>query len=149
MEIAFYHLQNQTLERALPPLIEDWLAQGSRIVVQAGSEERLDALDEALWTYNDASFLPHGRARDGDAEMQPVFLTTDAGNPNGAKLRVLFDGADVTGALGGDYERLILVFDGNDADQLQAARAQWKRLKEQGLALSYWNQGAHGWERRG
>ena len=43
-EVWFYHLQRRPLERALPPLIEEFCAQGSRLIVQAGSEERLDAL---------------------------------------------------------------------------------------------------------
>jgi DNA polymerase III subunit chi len=150
VEIWFYHLQHQPLERALPALAEASLARGWRVVVQAASEERLDALDEALWTYADASFLAHGRARDGDAEMQPVYLTTDAANPNGAKLRLLVDGADITASLGrAEYERIILLFDGNDADQLNGARAQWKHLKEAGLGLAYWQQGAGGkWEKK-
>jgi len=150
MEIWFYHLQDQRLERALPALIEQSLARGWRVVVQAASEERLDALDEALWTYSDASFLAHGRARDGDAAMQPVYLTTDGDNPNGAKLRLFVDCADVDGTLGAAaYERVILLFDGNDADQLDAARLQWKRLKEAGYGLTYWQQNARGqWEKK-
>jgi DNA polymerase III subunit chi len=149
VEICFYHLQHQPLERALPVLIERWRAEGARVVVQATSEERLDALDEALWTYNDASFLAHGRTRDGDVEMQPVYLTTDGANPNGAKLRVLVDGAEVAQSLGAEYERVALLFDGNDTDQLSVARAQWKRLKDEGFSLTYWRQGEHGkWEKK-
>ncbi len=149
MQISFYHLQHQPLEWALPPLVEQWLAEGARVVVEAASEERLDALDEALWTYNDASFLAHGRARDGDAEMQPVYLTTQGENPNGANLRVLVDGAAFAPD-GSGCARTILLFDGNDADQLDAARAQWKRLKGEGFAPAYWQQGAGGkWEKRG
>ncbi len=149
-EIWFYHLQNQRLEQALPALIEASLARGWRVVVQAASEERLDALDEALWTYSDASFLAHGRARDGNAEMQPVYLTTQGENPNGAKLRLFVDSANVDGILSSsDYERVILMFDGNDADQLDAARLQWKRLKEAGLGLTYWQQNVRGgWEKK-
>ncbi len=148
MEISFYHLQHQPLERALPALLEQWLAEGARVVVETASEERLDALDEALWTYNDASFLAHGRARDGDAELQPVYLTTDAANPNGAQLRVLIDGAEIPPD-GSGCERAILLFDGNDADQLNAARRLWKRLKEQGATPAYWQQSAGGkWEKR-
>lgn len=152
MEICFYHLQHQPLEQALPALVEEFRAQGSRIVVQAASDERLDALDEALWTYSDASFLAHGRARDGDGEMQPVYLTTQGENPNGAKLRLFVDSADVAATVAGDtssYERIILMFDGNDTDQLDAARLQWKRLKDQGFELTYWRQSERGrWEKR-
>jgi DNA polymerase III subunit chi len=152
-EIWFYHLQHQPLERALPSLLEKALERGWRVVVQATADERLDALDDLLWTYAEASFLAHGRARDGDAALQPVYLTTGTENPNGARLRLFIEGADVAALLAGDssdgYERFILLFDGGDEDQLAAARAQWKVLKEQGRALAYWQQSERGtWEKR-
>ncbi len=73
MESWFYHqrLNRQSLEQALPSLIEKSLANGWRVVIQATSEERLEALDHWLWTYSDASFLAHGRSSDGDGELQP------------------------------------------------------------------------------
>jgi DNA polymerase III subunit chi len=151
MEIWFYHLQSQPLERALPALLERALGQGWRAVVQATSEERLEALDELLWTYADANFLAHGRARDGDADMQPVYLTCGDENPNGARLRLFVDGADLVANLAPDaaYERAILLFDGNDPDQLDGARVQWKALKAGGFTLTYWQQNARGgWEKK-
>jgi DNA polymerase III subunit chi len=151
MEVWFYHLQSQRLERALPALLERALALGWRAVVQATSEERLDALDDVLWTYADASFLAHGRARDGDAAMQPVYLTCEGENPNAARLRLFVDGADVAASLAADaaYERVILLFDGNDADQLASAREQWKTLKDKGFSLTYWQQNERGgWEKK-
>lgn len=151
-EIWFYHLQRQPLEKALPSLIEKALDRGWRVVVQAAAEERLDALDDLLWTCSDASFLAHGRARDGDSEMQPIYLTTGEENPNRARLRLFVDGAELTALANGDcqsYERLILLFDGADEDQLQAARGQWKILKGQGHNLAYWQQSERGaWEKK-
>ena len=55
-EIWFYHLQRQTLDQALPNLIEKALERGWRVAVQAASEERLEALDQHLWIQSDASF---------------------------------------------------------------------------------------------
>ena len=48
-EILFYHLHRQPLERVLPPLLEKSLERGWRAVVQASSEERIEALDAHLW----------------------------------------------------------------------------------------------------
>ena len=149
-EIWFYHLQRQPLERVLPNLIEKSLEKGWRVAVQARSEERLDALDSWLWTYSDESFLAHGRARDGDGELQPVYLTAGLENPNGAALRLFVEGAEMVPALaesGAAYARAVALFDGNDAEELVAARTQWKELKGLGFALTYWQQGANGrWE---
>ena len=151
-EIWFYHLQRRPLERVLPSLLEKSLQRGWRAVLQASSPERLEALDEALWTYADDSFLAHGTARDGDAALQPVYLTLGVENPNAARLRILVEGADVAEALdaagAGPYERVILVFDGDDETELTGARAQWKKLKEQGRPTTYWRQNDDGrWEK--
>jgi DNA polymerase-3 subunit chi len=156
VEIWFYHLQRQSLEQALPSLIEKSLANGWRVVIQGKSEERLEALDHWLWAYSDASFLAHGRRSDGDGELQPVYLSTGVETPNGAKARFFIEGAAVaqwlnaSPAEAGAYERAIVTFDGNHEDELAAARLQWKDLKEQGCALTYWRQSDAGrWEKQG
>ncbi|MGH6834875.1 MAG: DNA polymerase III subunit chi [Methylocella sp.] len=93
-----------------------------------------------------------GRARDSDGELQPVYLTTGLENPNGAALRLFVEGAQMAPALveaGAAYARAVTLFDGNNEDELAAARAQWKELKDLGFALTYWRQGAHGrWEKK-
>lgn len=147
-EILFYHLQNMSLENVLPPLIEKSLERGWRVVVQAGSEERADALDNHLWTYRDDSFLPHGTWREGDAAEQPVLLTMDESNPNNAAIRFLVDGA----TLSADcevYERVVLIFNGDDDEALQRARAAWSEGKARGFDLTYWQADERGrWQRR-
>ncbi len=152
-EVWFYHLRSQKLDNVLPVLLEKSLERKWKVTVQATSEERLDALDQWLWTYNDASFLAHGRARDGDPEMQPVFLTTDAENPNGSSVRFFIERASAASLIAApaksDYARFILLFDGNDEDELAFARSEWKKFKAGGLDLSYWQQNAAGrWEKQ-
>lgn len=146
-EVLFYHLQKQPLERVLPELLEKCLERSWRVVVQFGSEERRDALDAHLWTYNDAGFLPHGTAKDGSADMQPVWLTTEDENPNDATVRFLADGADI-----GDYtpyQRVVLMFDGNDPDAVDRARGQWTTARAAGHDATYWQQSERGrWEKK-
>lgn len=146
-EIRFYHLRTIALERALPQLLEKVLARGDRAVVMAGSPERVAALDDALWTYDDRAFLPHGTARDGFAEEQPVWLTTQPENPNGAKVLVLADGAVADVAA---WPMVLEIFDGNSEDAVAAARERWKAHKGAGHALTYWKQDDQGkWEKAG
>jgi len=147
-EMLFYHLQRQPLEKVLPSLLEKSLARGWRVVVQASSEERMEALDAHLWTYRDDAFLPHGTDRESDPASQPVLLTTREDNPNSAEVRFLIDGADVPSDAGG-YERIVLLFDGEDPDALAAARARWTQAKAQGLATTYWQADEEGrWQRK-
>jgi DNA polymerase-3 subunit chi len=146
-EALFYHLEHQPLERVLPNLVERTLARGWRAVVQAGSEERVDALDTLLWTFTEESFLPHGTKRDGNPDKQPVYLTTDDANPNGANVRFLVDGADMAEFAG--YERVVFLFDGHDPTAVDRAREQWKAVKAAGCAATYWQQSSEGrWEKK-
>ena len=146
-EIRFYHLRTTALERALPQLLEKILARGTRAVVMAGSPERVAALDDALWTYDDRSFLPHGSARDGFAEEQPVWLTMQPENPNGAQVLVLTDGAV---AEIGAWPMVLEIFDGNSDAAVATARERWKAHKAAGHELTYWKQDDQGkWEKSG
>ena len=146
-EVGFYHLTRTPLERALPKLLERVLAGGMRAVVVSGSAERVEALNAALWTYEQLSFLPHGSTKDGQAEEQPIWLTTEDENPNGATVLVLTDG--VSSAKVGAFARCLDMFDGRDPEAVAAARERWKAMKAAGHTLAYWQQNeAGGWEKR-
>ena len=131
-EILFYHLQGQKLEGVLTPLLEKSLERGWKVVVQGASEERIDALDAHLWTYRDDGFLPHGTWREQEAAAQPVLLTLNEGNPNGATVRFLIEGAPMP-ADADAYQRIVLLFDGDDDDAVAAARGALDRGQGKGL----------------
>jgi DNA polymerase III subunit chi len=145
-EIGFYHLLTTPLERALPRLLDRALSQGHRIVVQAGSPERVEHLNALLWTYDEASFLPHGSARDGNAAAQPIWLTHQSENPNGASILFLVDGVEADDL--GEYARCIDMFDGNNQDAVVAARNRWRAGSAAGHTLTYWQQTEKGWEKK-
>jgi DNA polymerase-3 subunit chi len=142
-EILFYHLQGQKLEGVLTPLLEKSLERGWRVIVQGASEERIEALDAYLWTYRDDGFLPHGTWREAEAPAQPVLLTVNDGNPNAANVRFLIEGAAVP-ADAELYQRIVLVFDGNDEDAVAAARERWNEAKAKGFDATYWQPDEHG-----
>jgi DNA polymerase III subunit chi len=146
-EVRFHHLERRRVDEALPRLLEQALKEGQRVIVRASSEEMAAALNERLWTYDDASFLPHGAAGDGDSAAQPIFLTSEAENPNAATMLVRLAGADVAQA-DEAFDLALLLFDGRDEASLAHARAEWRRLKDEGRAISYWRESDEGgWER--
>ena len=131
----------------MPRLLERALKDGYRVLVLASSGERVEHLNQLLWTYDDASFLPHGSARDGNAERQPIFLTASEGNPNNATMLVLVDGAQGTGLE--SFQRVCDMFDGNDEAAVEEARQRWRAAKAAGHSLTYWEQTQAGWVKRG
>lgn len=145
-EIRFYHLHRLPLEAALPKMLERVLQREQRAVVMAGSPERVEALAGHLWTYDDRSFLPHGCAADGFAEDQPIWLTDREENPNGADVLFLTDGALAEGLDG--FALCAILFDGRDEQAVGAARGCWKRWRDDGHRLTYWQQTERGWEKK-
>ena len=142
-EYLFYHLTGQTPEQVLPALLQKSLERGWRVVVQASSDERVEALDAHLWNWRDDAFLPHGTSREANAAEQPIILTASAENPNRAAVRFLIEGAGMP-ADPGEYARVVLLFDGDDPDAVEAARARWKEAKSAGLEVTYWQADEHG-----
>lgn len=146
-QIGFYHLLRMPLDQALPKLLEKAVQAGMRVVVRAGSEERVEHLNALLWTYAEESWLPHGSARDGEAQAQPIWLTQAEENPNSATVLVLCDGAQPTSLE--SWDRCLDLFDGNDETAVLAARERWKAWKADGHQLVYYQQNLNGgWEEK-
>lgn len=145
-EIGFYHLTRTGPEQALPQLLGRTLAAGERACVTCGTEDRVKALDAALWLCAEPDWLPHGTAAMAFAEMQPIWLATDDAAPNGARFLFLLDGA--ASARLDAFSRVFDLFDGRDEAAVVAARARWSIAKEAGHVLTYWQQTARGWEKK-
>ena len=146
-EIRFYHLTRSTTQQALPDLLEKTLSRGWRALVRVADYGVAQDLSTHLWTYRKESFLPHGTVKDGMAELQPIWITDEDDNPNAAKVLFILDGAGSSSA--GEYDLACEVFDGNDTQSVEEARARWKAYKAQGHALTYWQQGEKGWTKKG
>ncbi len=144
-EYRFYQLTRQSLNQALPPLLEKTLQRDWKAVVRAESAERLTSLDDLLWSYRDDSFTPHGLS-DKNAAQQPILLTQVDEKPNEAEVLFLLDGLMETSL---DWDLVCLVFSGADESALSNARAAWSRLKADGQTIAYWQQtDSGGWEQK-
>jgi DNA polymerase-3 subunit chi len=130
-------------------LLQKTLEKGWKAVIETPLPERIKALDDHLWMFSEEEFLPHAVVEDADLALDTIILTTEPANPIQAHVRFCLDQAiipeDVTA-----YERIILLFDGNDNEALNHARGQWKTASLQGLSITYWQQDDDGrWTKKG
>ena len=142
LDIRFYHVTKGGADTVLPRLLERALAAGLRIAVRVPDAAERARLDRALWDYAPESFLPHGAEDGPDPEEQPVLLTAGDRAANAATMLVAL--APPLPRAG--FDRVALLFGDADAE---AARGEWRALKAEGLAASYWKQGVKGWEQAG
>ncbi|MEM1286783.1 MAG: DNA polymerase III subunit chi [Pseudomonadota bacterium] len=152
MDVGFYHLTSSTLEQALPKLLAKSLERGWNVVVQSGEGAAMKALDDHLWKFEQTAFLPHGcddpeGEPEPHTERQPIWLTVGDDTPNAAKARFFVHSAspDESTPLG-DYDRVVIMFDGADDAEVRKARETWKWMRGVGHSLTYWQQtDAGGW----
>jgi DNA polymerase-3 subunit chi len=143
-EIGFYHLTRSRMPQALPQLLVRTLGAGQRALVVAPSAAELEAISAALW--EQPAWLPHGSASDGDADLQPIWLSTEAEPLNGARYLFLVDGARTDRlAL---FDRVFDLFDGASDDELAAARLRWKAARDAQHSVAYWQQTERGWQKK-
>ena len=153
-EVRFYHLTERPLEQVLPVMLEKSLERGWRVVVRGTDPARIEVLSARLWTYGDASFLPHGTATDGQAARQPVWMCCDppnseGANPNNANTLFLIDNAEADAGELAAMEMVAVLFDGLDEAAVAKARAQWRMVADAGLKAVYWAQNPGGaWVKR-
>ena len=73
-EIFFYKLKNSSSELFLISLIEKSLDNNWNSVVLFDSIERMEEINDLLWSYKDTSFLPHGSDNDENSKFHRVCL---------------------------------------------------------------------------
>lgn len=146
-DISFYHLTSSSLDHALPKLLEKSLQAGFRVLVRVSNEAEAERLSQWLWTFNPDSFLPHGTAKDGQSQAQPVYITEQTDNPNQAALLMVTHGQLVDAPEG--FTRILDIFNGADDAQTTSARQRWKHYSTAGHTLTYIKQSPSGqWEKQ-
>jgi DNA polymerase-3 subunit chi len=143
-ETLFYHLERRALDDVLPGLIEKTLERGWRALIRTESAERADAIDTLLWTYNEQTFLAHAQSGEGDPRRQPVLITVEDENPNGANVLFCVGGTIPSWDAVQNLTRIVLMFDGRDAEALGRVRTAWKDARAAGHDVTYWKESASG-----
>lgn len=146
--VFFYHLTRHPLEVTLPMLLEKAGAAGWRVEVRGTSRQRMEWLDEKLWLEPEDGFLPHGLAGGAHDADQPVLLTTGGGAANDPACLMTIDGAALDASEVQRLERVCILFDGHDAQAVQAARVQWKTLTGAGCSAQYWSEESGRWTKK-
>ncbi len=142
--VDFYHLQIKPLEDILPKLCEKAYSTGMFIKIITNTEEQVQEINHLLWNYEQQSFLPHGTKKEGYAEMQPIFISTQNINENSAKILILTNGKTLDINTLQSYDRVLNIFDGRSNQAIDEARQYWKEIKETDCEIHYWQQNQNG-----
>lgn len=107
--------------------------QGRQVVV-TGSAGQLQQLDQLLWTFEQAEFLPHVRLRRGESpppalRRTPIWLAEACADAPARDVLVNL-GPEWPDAFG-DFERVIEIV-GDAAEDVSQGRERWRRYRAAG-----------------
>jgi DNA polymerase-3 subunit chi len=111
-------------------LADKALAQGHRIYINAVDRAQAEVLDELLWSFRPASFLPHGLAGSEQSEQIAIGWGQDPGTHNDLLINLQLD----IPAFFSRFKRVAEVVT-QDQDSLSALRKSWVFYKDRGYQL--------------
>ncbi|WP_295880968.1 DNA polymerase III subunit chi [uncultured Thiohalocapsa sp.] len=108
--------------------------EGRRVLIHAPEPNLARQLDRLLWTFRDASFVPHGLVGETNPAYTPVLISSD-GEP-ATEDQVLINLSPGVPEFFARFERLCEPLD-HDPTVRQAGRTRWKYYKDCGYALKH------------
>ena len=133
-QVDFYVLPENgslTARAAVGRIAEKALSRGHQIFVQVKDEAAAIRLHESLWTFREASFLPHAIAGQDDGE--PLVIGWE--DPPVEHDDVLIN---TTGAVPGHFARFSRLAEivAPDAATIAASREAWRFYRDRGYPLA-------------
>ena len=148
LHIGFYQLGDASVNDAVLMLVKKAHGTGKKMLIFCPNSAAA-TIDDALWSHDQNSWLPHGLDAAPGAELASIWVCNDmTSNPIDANYVMLLHGAEPVSWT--RFERGFVVFDGKSDAQLQQARSQWQKWKSlSDTELAYFAQtDAGGWEKK-
>ena len=144
-EVYFYHVTSQTVFSALPQLLSKAKDIGWTVFIRSKDIASLKLIDDAIWTAQPESFLPHAVLGSKNSEKCDILLGTEEDDSSNSDFLVALDGALISTEEVSKYRRCALLFDDKNSDEMNIAREQWKKFTEADIRAKYWSQETGTW----
>lgn len=145
-KVRFYQLSSTSLEKALVDIVNKAWKKGTKLCLMAHDPNHAQWLDDLLWRQPNDVFLPHGLWNGLDPERQPILISPEPDQRNGATLILL-----ATPKLLRNPEKFDLVIDfvnGKSPNDLAASRQRYRHYRDLGCTMEYWAQSLQGWQKK-
>ena len=149
--IDFLNVDGAGFDRALGCRLQGLDGVGTKVLVMCSDPARVEALNAGLWTFDQASFLPHGGANDGAPGDHPIWVHHEEPPPDVFPADMIVSVDDAEPADWNRYSIRWRMFDARDSVQRDIGRIRWLAWRETGQSMAYWTFEGSEWrlERRG
>lgn len=140
--VRFYQLASMPMETALVGIVGKAWERGMAVNLLARDAPQAQRLDDLFWIHSPNQFLPHGLWSGPDPELQPVLISLEPDERNGATLLVLAAPHLLQDPL--RFDMIIDFLQGQDPEGLAAGRHRYRHYRRLGCQMEYWTQAPQG-----
>jgi DNA polymerase-3 subunit chi len=135
-EVTFVEVTASQMEMRACEIAEENYARGRRVQILAVDQEQAERMDDLLWTFNPASFIPHGLwvGSPGEPE-QPVVITTKKDAVEGVDSLLMLGYSEVD--LVSRFSHAVHLVVADSQERLESSRRYWTLLKDAGFSLRH------------
>lgn len=101
--------------------------EGRRVLIAATDQAQAEALDRELWTFDEASFVPHAASGGPDQADEPVLIAPGHQNLNQAQVLVLMR---LVEPLPSGWPHIVVLLPVEEGPELVACRDLYRRGRE-------------------
>ncbi|MDO3376692.1 DNA polymerase III subunit chi [Geoalkalibacter halelectricus] len=131
--VEFIKLKKPEKARFLCELAEEFFNRGQRVLITVNDDNQGVTLDRFMWTWRKGGFVPHCFDNGAvDCLDEPVVITTEERNGNGARILIL--GKPVSFDFVRGFDQVIDFAESYDESLLQESRRRFVAYREAGLA---------------
>lgn len=115
-----------SLSRAVALLASGHYQNGRRVLILAADPAQAGELDQALWTFDQGSFVPHAVAGEQDQEQEPVLIALEPRNLNQAAVLIMAHPLDDPPLA--KFSHFIQFVPADNGPELEASRKRYRKL---------------------
>lgn len=132
MKVSFIRVKKPEKARHLCELAEKYLTLGRRVYMTVSDENQAVTLDRFMWSWKQASFLPHVYDNGAvDCHQEPIVIGTRERNPNAAS--VLIMGQPCSLEFMQNFEMVVDFAELYDPELAELSRVRFKQYRKAGF----------------
>ena len=134
--INFYCIEediNQFLHTFLTNVVVE---NKKKVIIYSEHQEKIDKLDDTLWTMKKTSFLPHLKIDDKGFEETPLLISNRLENPIHADFLLISNFLDNKEFLN-NFDKIFYIFSPMSQQLIDYAKNSWEKYKNMGFELNF------------
>ncbi len=134
---CFYILKTPSKDKVLCQLVNQYYEQGRKVFILVDSQQYAESIDRLLWTFKQASFIPHEIVCDSDVAVEaPVVISMVESNIDNAQILVIAKDIDQRNMeFLESFEVIVDFAEKYDELLLQKSRDRFKLIKKLGFKM--------------